>query len=100
MKGEDYDLWESGAKRREGKALPVHTEDRISAEPEGMTEDVVVLMVRYREMDHIQVGMVYATRDRLEREVLDGLQDMVQRHPRPLVLLGDFNIPYTAYPTG
>ena len=59
--------------------------------------------------------MVYATPDRPEREVPDGLQDVVQRHPGPLVLLGDFNKDalrrpayqdklrtwgYTAYPTG
>ena len=60
-------------------------------------------------------GGVVRQPDTLEREVLDGLQDVVQRHPGPVVLLGDFNKDalqrptyqdylrtwrYTAYPTG
>ena len=80
-----------------------------------MTEDVFVLTVRYGEKDFIPVGVVYATPDRPERELPDGLQDVVQRYPGPLVLLGDFNKDalrrptyqemlktwkYTAYPTG
>ena len=81
-----------------------------------MTKDVFVVTVRYREKDLMQVGMVYATlTDQREREVLDGLQDVVQRHPGPLVLLGGFNKDVlrrpayqdrlrtwgcTAYPTG
>ena len=74
-----------------------------------------VLTVRYRKKDLIRVGVVYATSDRPEREVLDGLQDVVQRYPGHVVLLGDVNKDalrrpvyqnrlrtwgYTAYPTG
>ena len=104
-----------GANRAEGKALLVHTGGHISAEPEAVTEDVFVLTVRYRENNLIRVGVVYDTPHRPEREVLDGLQDIVQRHPGPMVLLGNFNKDalrrpayqsrlrtwgYTAYPTG
>ena len=71
--------------------------------------------MRYLEKDLIRVGVVYATPERPEREVLDGLHDVVQQHPRPLVLLGVFNKDalrrpvyqdrlrmwgHTAYPTG
>ena len=115
VEGEDYDLWESGANRAEGKALLVHTRSPISAEPEAVNEDVFVLTVGYRKKDLIRVVVVYATPDRPEREVLDGLQDVVHRYPGPLVLLGDFSKDahrrpmyqdrlrmwgYTAYPTG
>ena len=91
MEAEDYDVWESGANIAEGKALLVHTGSQISAGPEAVTEDVYVVTVRYREKDLIQVEMLYATPDRPEREVLDGLQVVVQRHPGPPVFLGDFN---------
>ena len=91
VEGEDYNLWESGANRADGKALLVHTGGQISAEPEAMTEDVFVLAVRCREKDLIPVGVVYATPNRAEREVVDGVQHVVQRHSGPLVLLGDFN---------
>ena len=63
----------------------------FSAEPKAVTKDVFVLTVRYREKELIRVWVVYATPDMLEREVVDGLQDVVQGHPGPLVLLGDFN---------
>ena len=91
MEGEDYNLWESGANRAEEKALLVHTGGQILAEPEAVTENVFILTVRYREKDLIRVGVVYATPDTPQREDLDGLQDVVQQHPGPLVLLGDFN---------
>ena len=115
MEGEDHNLWGSGANGAEGKALLVHTGGQFTAEPEAITEDVFLLTVRYHEKDLIRVEVVHATPDRPEREVLDGLQDVVQRHPGPLVLLGDFNkdaprLPanqdrlrtwgYTAYPKG
>ena len=115
VEGEDYDLWESGANRAQGKALLVHTGSQISAEPEAVTEDVFVVTVRYREKYLVRIGVVYATPDRPEGEVLDGLQDVVQRYPGPLVLVGDFDKDtlrcpmyqhrlrtwgYTAYPTG
>ena len=35
--------------------------------------------------------MVCATPQRAERELLDGLQDVVQRRTGPLILLGDYN---------
>ena len=65
-------------RRAEGKALLVHTGSQILAEPEAVTEDVVVMTVRYPEKD-----VVYATRERPHKEVLDGLQDVVRRHPGP-----------------
>ena len=68
VEGEDYDLWELGANRAEGKALLVHTGSQISVELEAVTEDVFVVTLRYREKDLIRVGVVYATPDRPERE--------------------------------
>ena len=91
MEGEFYDLRESGANRAEGKAVLVHTGGQISAEPEAVTKDVFVLTVRYYEKDLIRVGVVYAALDKLETKVLDGLHDVVQRHPGSPVLLGNFN---------
>ena len=56
-----------------------------------MSEDLFIVTVRYRKKDLIGVGVVYATTDRPEREVLNALQDVVQQHPGPLELLGDLN---------
>ena len=70
VEGEDYDLWESGAERAEGKALLVHVGGHFTATPEEVTEDVFVLLVQYRGKDLVRIGVVYVTPDRQAR--LDG----------------------------
>ena len=60
-----------------GKALLVHTGSQILAEPEAVTGDVFVVTSRYCEKDLIRVGVVYTTLDRPEREVVNGLHEVV-----------------------
>ena len=91
VEGEDYDLWESGAKRAEGKALLVHAGGHLTAIPEEVTEDVFVLLVQYWGKDLVRIGVVYATPDRPARQVLDGLREVISSTPPPLILLGDYN---------
>ena len=91
VEGEDYDLWELGAERAEGKALLVHAGGHFTAVPEEVTEDVFVLLIRYWGKDFVRLGVVYATLGRPARQVLDGLRDVISRTPPPLILLGDYN---------
>ena len=91
MEGEDYDLWESGAERAEGQALLVHVGGHFTATPEEVTEDVFVLLVQCQGKDLVRIGVVYATPDRQARQVFDGLRDVINTTPPPLILLGDYN---------
>ena len=105
VEGVDHDLWELGADKAEGEALLVHTGGQFTAEHEAVAEDVFVLTVRYQEKDLARVGVVYATPDRPEREVLDRLQDVVHGRlqqgraaapgvPRPPPSMGVHGLPH------